>query len=278
MRNRKFSRRIVWFVVLVLVSFTMIFVTGIQGRGIITISNAVHNVLSVVENIFAAPVRFVSQKAEAIQDLLGTYHENKMLKEKVNQLENQKIENDNLIKENKNLKKNQEIADTFSSITKVSAGVIDRNPTTWNQNLTINKGKNQGLKPDMLVVSNGGIIGQISAVYADSSVVSLYSNTAPKSKLPVKILNTNESSYGFLSGYDDRTNCFTITYLTSNQVKEGDSVVTSDLSDKILRNIPIGTVTRVERKASDASVRVYVRSQADFSDLYHVIVIGEGND
>lgn len=278
MRNRKFSRRIVWFVVLVLVSFTMIFVTGIQGRGIITISNAVHNVLSGVENIFAAPVRFVSQKAEAIQDLLGTYHENKMLKEKVNQLENQKIENDNLIKENKNLKKNQEIADTFSSITKVSAGVIDRNPTTWNQKLTINKGKNQGLKPDMLVVSNGGIIGQISAVYADSSVVSLYSNTAPKSKLPVKILNTNKSSYGFLSGYDDRTNCFTITYLTSNQVKEGDSVVTSDLSDKILKNIPIGTVTRVERKASDASVRVYVRSQADFSDLYHVIVIGEGND
>ena len=129
----------------------------------------------------------------------------------------------------------------LASYTKVGARVIGTTSTNWNQSFTIDQGSKNGIKVDMNVITDKGLVGIVTEVYDSYSVVT-----------------TMIADNSNVSAMDERTKdlCIVegdITLMdsgivklsrikTNAQMQSGDKVVTSNISSKYLPGLLVGYV------------------------------------
>src|SRR5699024_9197364 len=84
------------------------------------------------------------------------------------------------------------------------AHVIARSPDRWNQQVTINKGAQDGVQRNMAVITAEGMIGKISAVNPFSSTVQLISDLDRTNMISAVIYGKKgkDDTIGTISGYD----------------------------------------------------------------------------
>ncbi|MBY5006635.1 rod shape-determining protein MreC [Streptococcus suis] len=271
----KFSRLIVVSSIFVVVSLSLLFITVQNGVQIPVISDGINSTISTINGIFAKPVQFFSAQKDGIIELLDAYNENKELKQTIASLETQVAEVETLQKENDSLRQNLGISQQFTDKTIVSALVSVRTPVSWDNQLTISVGSNQGIVSDMLVMSDGGLIGIITDVYPNAADVKLLSKSDNFTKIPVRLSVNDEVIYGILSGYDTDTNSFIVSQLNSTaDIPEGSNVVTSDLAGTIPANLQVGKVTSVKTSSGTTNKEIFVTPTASFSNIYSVLIVG----
>lgn len=271
----KFSRLIVVSSIFVVTSLSLLFFTVQNGVQIPFISDGINSSISGINSVFAKPVQFFSAQKDSIVDLLDAYDENKRLKQTIASLEAQVAEVDTLLNENDSLRKNLEISQQYAEKTMISALVSVRTPVAWDDQLTISIGSNQGIVSDMLVMSDGGLIGIVTDVYPNAADVKLLSKADNFTKIPVLLSVNNEDIYGILSGYDTDTGSFVVSQLNSTvDIPEGSNVVTSDLAGTIPSNLQVGKVSSVKTNSGTTNKEIFVSPTANFSNIYSVLVVG----
>ena len=121
----------------------------------------------------------------------------KKLNEKVTQLENEleqtKIamqELNTLERENQDLKELLDIKEKYNHFEKVYANVITRSYDNWNETFVIDKGLKDGIKKKQTVISSKGLVGYISDVNDQTSIVTTILD--PSSSVSVEISNINK--------------------------------------------------------------------------------------
>lgn len=160
----------------------------------------------------------------------------------------------------------------LASYTKVGARVIGTTSTNWNQSFTINQGSKNGIKVDMNVITDKGLVGIVTEVYDSYSVVT-----------------TMIADNSNVSAMDERTKdlCIVegdITLMdsgivklsrikTNAQMQSGDKVVTSNISSKYLPGLLVGYVKDITTDDSGLSKSGNLIPAADFDHLTDVIVI-----
>lgn len=273
----KVAKLIVVSSVLLVLSFSLLFLTVSKRLDIPYLSNGVHTSLSYVNRFLSKPIRFFSEQRDVMTELIETYDENKELKASLASLEGQIAELDTIKKENASLRETLGMTDRYADKYVLVGLVSVRTPVSWNTQLTIDLGKKDGLTEEMLVVANGGLVGTIEHLYDDVTDVKLLSNSDKVTKIPVKIAAGNTNIYGILTGYDTDTNSFIISQLNSaDEIAVGSNVVTSDLAGATPSNIQVGKVRSVKTSSSDLIRELYVEPTANFSNIYSVLVVGDG--
>ena len=160
----------------------------------------------------------------------------------------------------------------LASYTKVGARVIGTTSTNWNQSFTIDQGSKNGIKVDMNVITDKGLVGIVTEVYDSYSVVT-----------------TMIADNSNVSAMDERTKdlCIVegdITLMdsgivklsrikTNAQMQSGDKVVTSNISSKYLQGLLVGYVKDITTDDSGLSKSGNLIPAADFDHLTDVIVI-----
>ena len=110
--------------------------------------------------------------------------------------------NKEMKKELDELKEINNISSSLTDFTSVKALVIERNRMYWFNTITINKGKSNGLKEDMAVITGKGLLGKINKVGTKTSEVKLITTNDINSKISVMIKEGEDIVYGIMSGYD----------------------------------------------------------------------------
>lgn len=263
--------------VLLVLSFSLLFLTVNKRLDIPYVSNGIHTALSYVNGLLSKPVRFFSEQRDVIAELIETYDENKELKASLRALDGRVADLDTVKKENDSLRETLGMTEQYAEKQFIAGLVSVRTPVSWNTQLTIDLGKKDGLTEEMLVVSNGGLVGTIEHIYEDVTDVKLLSNSDKVTKIPVKIATGTTDIYGILTGYDTDTNSFIVSQLNSaDAIAVGSNVVTSDLAGTTPSNIQIGKVRTVRTSSSDLSRELYIEPTANFSNIYSVLVVGDG--
>ena len=226
----------------------------------------------------------VNRSTNSLEQLFETYRKNNHLQDKVDQIAQQEIEIENLKKENKQLKENIDLKGSLVDYQTVSAVIINRSPTSWRNQLTINKGLNSGVKKNNPVLSSGGLIGKVIQVSNTSSKIELISDTNGYSdRFSVSInLNQNDNNddsntvSGIISDFDNASGTLIMDQLTSDaNVSDGMRVQTSGLGGVIPKGIFVGTVSRVEKRASGVAARIYITPAANLNELSNVLVVSK---
>ena len=152
----------------------------------------------------------------------------------------------------------------------VVAHVISNSIAQTNNYITINRGEADGIRPEMGVVDQTGVVGIVNVVGKQSArIISLLN---PDIRLSCKLRDSEYFGSMVWEGGDSRYAILEelpkhLTY------QVGDTVVTSGFSTVFPEGIIVGTVEGRARNLSDSFVSLKVRLTTNFSQLSTVRVI-----
>lgn len=216
---------------------------------------------------------WLSNRSEELVQIRSLLEENASLKEQVAQL----TEENTLLQQDKyelnQLRALVQLDEQYGEYNKVGARVISRDSGNWYSSFIIDKGADDGLSVDMNVIAGGGLVGRITSVGPNwARVTSIISDNSNVSAMTLatqdKLIVSGDlqlMSRGVIS--------FSQLVDSSDQVAEGDKIVTSDISDKYLPNILIGYLHTINRDANNLTKSGYVTPVVDFEHLGEVLVI-----
>ncbi len=189
-------------------------------------------------------------------------------------------QNDYLKEENEQLKNyvNRMLASDFSISKEIeksghfyqSALVVKNSVYKPHNIITLNKGKNDGIREDMAVLSDAGIIGIVAVAGKNyCTVVSLLN-----SKLGISSKIERTDYYGSLI-WDEKNYRYSILYdiPDHSSLYVGDKVVTAGYSAIFPEGLTIGTVSEFEKEKESSFYKIKVKLSQDFKKLKHVYIV-----
>lgn len=148
----------------------------------------------------------------------------------------------------------------------VPAKIIERDPVTFINNITIDKGTFDGIKNGMAVVSSGVFIGTVKETFAHTSIVLLVTS---KDSI-IQAMLQNSRAKGILRG---GISGLYIDYITlDTNYKVGENVVTSGLGGEVAPGLLIGTAGKLTSSSSSIFKMINVEQSIDISNLELVFV------
>ena len=224
-----------------------------------------NDIAGFADGIVAYPVNAVQGVADSVSGLLNAYTENRELKQKVSELAQVKVRDQTLAKENKQLKAELKLKNSLTDYSTVSAAVMSRTPSSWQQQLVINKGQTSGIKKNMPVLSGGGLIGRVAEVNKTNSKVELLSDTS-------------ESSNRFSIVINGRTNGLIMGQVASTaKIKKGAKVVTNGMGGITPKGLYVGKVSRIGKDDYGLAKKVYIKPATNFNEI-NIVTVAELND
>ena len=212
---------------------------------------------------------WISDKYDTLQEISTVLEENKDLQAKVDDLteENNQLKQDSY--ELDRLRDLYELDEKYPGYNKVAARVVGTTSGNWYSTFTIDKGSNDGIEKDMNVIAGVGIItevgpnyAQIKTVIEDNSYVSGMLIDTGDTCIVKGDIELMDTGLIHLSGFAN-----------SVTVRNGDKIVTSNISDKYLPGILIGYTKDVTADANNLTQAGYLVPAVDFGHLQEVLII-----
>jgi rod shape-determining protein MreC len=133
----------------------------------------------------------------------------------------------------------------------------------------IDKGSNDGLAPDMPVITAGGIVGKVLHVYPSTSQVLMINDQSSG----VGVLLEKSRLQGVLRGTLNGE-LMLERVMSDETVSPGETVVSSGGDQIFPKGLPVGTVTSV-KPGKEMFLSIKVKSAADLSRVEEVLVVTE---
>ena len=152
------------------------------------------------------------------------------------------------------------------------ADVINNSLTHVDNYITIDKGENDGIRPEMGVINGNGVVGIVYQTSANYSVVIPILNS--KSSISCKIKRSDY--FGFLKWDGGASEYAIVKDMPRHSLFSlGDTIVTSGHSAVFPGGIPIGTVEDMSDSHDGLSYLLKVKLFTDFGRLNDVRVIAQ---
>ena len=219
---------------------------------------------------------WTGQLEEQVQDwriYFSLKKENEALRKKVNDLQNQLLQNFQSADTSTATPKTDTIKiDSLEQYRKYlyrEATVVNNSISLPNNFITLHRGKKQQIKPGMVVIGPSGIVGVVLDVSDNFSTVMSMLNR--QSRISAQLKNTGEMGRIEWDGVSpERIQLKEIS--KGVKLKKGDSVITSQYSD-FPANIMIGTIDKIMLEKSTNNYLLHVRPSTEFSKIQNVFVV-----
>ena len=220
----------------------------------------------------------VANRAISIKDIIFSYEEiiaeNENLKKENMELKIQKERNQKILEENERLLKLLEMKENgiYKGNLKF-ARVSFSDINNLNNKIFIDLGAEDGIKIDMITVYGDYLVGKIVAVHNNYSEIELITN--PNSIISAK---TMRDILGIARGSDEEDGLLYFQpSIVEDNLKEGDEIITSGISDIYPEGIKIGKIEEIDEKENYGYKRVTLKPGFESKDLRELIVIGREN-
>ena len=245
---------------LIIFSIFLIFLSNLNFVGIKYIKIGVNEATYRFSALVSYPEKKFSESVNFLQDYFNVYKENQILKEKIDQLNNNNLNYKYLENENKRLK--EIVGDDVSTSESILSKVLIDKDGKFLKSIILNKGSKDEVKIGMVVLEKNYLVGQVIEVNYTTSRAILISDL--NSNIPVviepggfqSILSGTGKDYGIIKYSKDELN------LVNNSF-----VYTSGLGGTFRAGLPIGKINnKIENLCvqffSDLSQLSYVKIQS----------------
>lgn len=217
---------------------------------------------------------WISDKADNLKDLRDVMEENATLKVQVDELTSElntiKLEQYEL----DNLRELLELDQKYPSYEKVAASVIGKDAGNWFSIFTIDKGKNDGIDVDMNVIAGKGLVGIVTDVGPNYAKVRSIIDDV--SKVSAMVVTTSDRCivHGDLQEMNANQRIrFNDLKDPDDEITEGAQVVTSNISEKYLQGILVGSIGDLKKDSNNLTKSGTLTPAVDFEHLEEVLVI-----
>jgi rod shape-determining protein MreC len=211
----------------------------------------------------------VAGVADQLHDIRAARDENVQLRREIESLRDEVRRTREAARENERLRKLLEMREELAPQS-IGASVVAANLTGQERMILIDRGTDQGVRPDLPVVAWGGAVGRV--VFADTNVAKVRLLTDPNGGAAAVVQRSRaHRAQGVVVGRGDGP--LAMLYVAAYEdVVEGDRVVTSGKDELFPRGYTIGTVTAIGDEPG-ASKLISVEPEVHFAALEEVLVL-----
>ena len=254
--------------------------------GITTIRGSILNPLRTAVGYVLVPIQSgvnrvgggLYNELSSVGKLKTALAENETLKTRVDELteENTRLRSEQF--ELERLRSLYELDQEYMQYHKIGARIIAKDSSSWFSVFRIDKGSDDGIKEDMNVIAGGGLVGIVTDVGANYATVR--SIIDDSSRVSAMAQQSGDSCIvaGDLQLFKDGR--LKLSYMEKDDdIKDGDMIVTSNISGKFLPGILVGYATDITVDYNDNLTKSgYLIPAARFDRLQEVLVITDLKD
>jgi len=188
-----------------------------------------------------------------------------------------RLDNDRLRlagEENAELSRLLGMSQRYAELPTLGARVIGTSPNDWHHRFFIDIGENYGIRPNMAVISDGGLVGVVRRVDSThAQIVSIID-----SEFSVAIMSTRTGDIGMVRG-DIRLMQQGLIRMdridAAVQIMPGDEIRTSTHSSIFPPGILVGTVVSIDANPDGHTRHALIRPAANLDNVEMVLIVTE---
>jgi len=207
----------------------------------------------------------------SIANLRGAQDENEALKQRIQELEVELKAKEDLTSENQRLNQLLNLQEK-TKYKVLNARIIGRDPSVWFDSSIVNRGSLDGVKLNMPVVTNGGVLGRVTAVGPLTSQVDLV--TRDKSGVGAVVGEiAGSNALGVVMGTSKRE-LIEMRYVPgSAEVQVGQIVYTSGQDGIYPAGLKVGEIVEVDSGSATTPHRIMIRPTAGVGSAQEVGIL-----
>lgn len=259
-------------IALLLVNFILM---AFDAREITTGQRVVRSWTQTAADFVQSPVTSITSSISnyfiSISSLRSAQDENGQLKQHVQELEVEIKQKQELAAENSRLKSLLELKET-SKYKVLTARIIGRDPSAWFDSSIVNRGSLDGVMLNMPIVTDGGLVGRVTAVSPLTAQVDLI--TRDKSGLGAVIGQIGESSaLGVVSG-TSKKDLLEMKYVPGYvDVQVGQMVFTTGQDGIFPAGLKVGEIVSVVQGSATTPSQILIRPAARLNSMQEVGIL-----
>ena len=261
-------------IIFIILLFICIGFTNGNNRKVTIIESILSEIISIPQKGYIYAKSWITNDMNFFKQVEDLQAENEKLKTENEELNAKLINYEVILSENLILKEHVNLTESYPDYKVIVADVISESASNWEEIYIINRGEKDGIKPDMVVVAEEGLVGYVESVTNNTSKV--ISILDPGNTVSVRTTRTRDSLVCKGNSTLSDKNEVKLTKIPTNlTLVEGDRIETSGLGGRYPKGIPIGEVESFNIKKNPVENEAIVEAYVDFNKLETVAIILE---
>lgn len=260
-------------IVVLSVAFLILIVSTVKRENKSMIESGAGATLSPVQSIIYKATNRVKESVDFFLNFSEVKSENKNLIIENEKLKDKLLEYSDLAEENERLRKILNFTEEHNNYDYVGCDIIGYPNNNISEGYIINKGKNANIQKGMIVVAAEGLVGQVTSVGVNWSIVQSLVN---ENIVVAVMADSTREATGYIQGFKDRQNrnlAKVYDLPIDSEIKKGDVIITSGVGMLYPKEIRIGEVISVEEDKVKVMKSAVVKPYVDFNKLEELFII-----
>lgn len=260
-------------IVVLSVSFLGLIVNTVKSENKNVIESGAGSTLNPAQKIVYKTTNKVKETLDFFLNFSEIKAQNKELVSKNQELEDKLLTYSDLKDENDRLRQILNFEEERKNYNYIGCDIIGYSGGNFLDGYIVNKGKNENIQKGMVVIAAQGLVGQVTSVGENWSIVQSLSNE----NIVVSVMvESTRIATGYLKGFKDSQNRnLTKVYdlPMDSEVKKGDVIMTSGVGMLYPKEIKIGEVTDIEEDKVKVMKNAVVKPYVDFNKLEELFIV-----
>lgn len=267
---RKKRNGIIGIVVTIIILVLLVFLTNLNIEKMSYVENALSSFVMPIQNGLTYLKNKIAGNDTFFTDINNLKTENEALKQENSKLQQSLRELEIMKAENQTLKESLNLTEKYPEYKTMAGYVINRDITNYNEVLVINLGAKDGIKTNMTVIADEGLVGHVISVTDSTAKVQTIVDPATSVSCTISTTRDGILAKGVASSESE----LRATYIpTDANLVQNDSVETSGQGGIYPKGIHVGTIKEVVNTKNITDRYAVIESAVDFSKLETVLVI-----
>ncbi|AQR97655.1 rod shape-determining protein MreC [Clostridium saccharoperbutylacetonicum] len=260
-------------IVVLSVSFLGLIVYTVKRDNRSIIESGAGSTLNPVQSLLYQGTNRIKETLDFFLNFSEVKAQNKDLINKNQELEDKLAAYSDLKDENERLRQVLNFEEDNKNYNYIACNIIGHSGGSFLDGYIINKGKNDNIQKGMVVIAAQGLVGQVTSVDSNWSIIQPLINE--NLAVSVMVERTSEAT-GYIKGFNDAQNrnlAKVYALPMDSDVKEGDVILTSGVGMLYPKKIRIGEVISVEEDKVRVMKNAVVKPYVDFNKLQELFIV-----
>jgi len=260
-------------IVVLSVSFLGLIVYTVKKENRSIIESGAGSTLNPIQSIVYKGTNGIKETLDFFLNFSEVKAKNKELINKNQELEDELSTYSDLKEENDRLRQVLNFAEERNNYNYIACDIIGHSGGSFLDGYVVNKGKNDNIQKGMIVIAAQGLVGQVTSVGSNWSIVQSLVNE--NISVSVMVQSTRDAT-GYIKGFKDSQNSNLAKVYDlpmDSEVKEGDVIMTSGVGMLYPKEIRIGEVIKVEEDKVHVMKNAIVKPYVDFNKLEELFIV-----
>ena len=249
----------------------IIYTVNKENRSII--ENGAGSTLNPLQSVVYKGTNKVKETLDFFLNFSEVKAQNKELIKKNEELENELATYSDLKEENDRLRDVLKFTEERNNYNYIPCDIIAHSGGSFLDGYVVNKGKNDNVQKGMIVIAAQGLVGQVTSVGSNWSIVQPLVNE--NIAVSVMVESTRDAT-GYIKGFKDSKNrnlAKVYDLPMESEIKKGDVIMTSGVGMLYPKEIRIGEVINVEEDKVKVMKNAVVKPYVDFNKLEELFIV-----